>query len=390
MKNAICPSSTIKDVNQTPLPRQVPILFPFSEISTNPISSNNLSDKSSKSVSAASTKMLNLVLRQNNNLNLTPESTSEPESHVHTKLKPQHHTTYAGRSSQVISQCQKQYEYQTNKNISRSKRENDSASCCPMPDLPEACSIELRKAHEDIIRRAGGIHRVKQVYHELAFLSQCLGGWQTLLENSPKDGNSLLMWLCCQPHKTQLTDEGRKIRGVRLDINRYLYSKIIAVTMAMIWDAYGNDTKDIKNTCLLFKRNSQEELFNTSLELAALTNKSVVARWIALLYPCFGRDVNETNELGHTVLHFLARKGDQVADTLQELLKLRNPSGNSSSVPFGRMFRIDVVNGGAKTPLDVAMACERDRKDDTNDTQYTQVISYFHDVIVEEAEEFEK
>ena len=363
------------------------MLFPSSEMSTNSVSSNNLSDKSSKSVSAASSKMLNLVLRQKNNLNLTPENTSEPESHVHTKLNPQHHTTYPGRSSQVISQCQKQYEYQSNNNISRNKRENDNESCCPMPDLPEACSIELRKAHKDMIRRAGGIHRVKQVYYELAFLSQCLGGWQILLENSPKDGNSLLMWLCCQPHKTQLTDEERKIRGVRLDINRYLYSKIIAVTMAMIWDAYENDTKDIKNKCLLFKRNSQEA---NSLELAALTNKSVVACWIALLYPCFGRDVNETNELGHTVLHFLARKGDQAADTLQELLKLRNPSSNSSSVPFGRMFRIDVVNGGAKTPLDVAMACERSRKNDTSDTQYTKVISYFHDVIVEEAEQFEK
>jgi hypothetical protein len=100
--------------------------------------------------------------------------------------------------------------------------------------------------------------------------------------------------------------------------------------------------------------------------------------------------VNETNQLGHTVLHFLARKGDQSADTLQELLKLKNPSNNSSSAPFGRMFRIDVVNGGAKTPLDVAMACERSRKDDASDTQYRKVISYFHDVIVEEAEEFDK
>merc|ERR1711981_1121679 len=152
----------------------------------------------------------------------------------------------------------------------------------------------------------------------------------------------------------------------------------------MIWDAYGNDTKDIQNKCLLFKRNSQEA---SSLELAALTNKSVVACWIELLYPCFGRDVNETNQLGHTVLHFLARKGDEAADTLQELLMLRNPTTNSpsSAVPFGRLFRLDVVNGGAKTPLDVAMACElNSRKDGTSDTQYKKVISYFHDTIVEE------
>jgi len=55
------------------------------------------------------------------------------------------------------------------------------------------------------------------------------------------------------------------------------------------------------------------------------------------------------------------------------------------------MFRLDVVNGGAKTPLDVAVACElSNRKDGSSDTQYKKVISYFHDSIVEEADELEK
>jgi hypothetical protein len=67
------------------------------------------------------------------------------------------------------------------------------------------------------------------------------------------------------------------------------------------------------------------------------------------------------------------------------------PPLTTSAVPFGRLFRLDVVNGGAKTPLDVAMACElNSRKDGTSDTQYKKVISYFHDTIVEEAEEFEQ
>ena len=115
----------------------------------------------------------------------------------------------------------------------------------------------------------------------------------------------------------------------------------------------------------------------------------MVACWLALLYPCFGRDANETNQLGHTVLHFLARKGDEVADTLQELLRLRNPSKNSSNTSV-RCLRLDVVNSGAKTPLDVAIACEvNSRKDGSSDTQYKKIISYFHDSIVEEAEEFE-
>jgi hypothetical protein len=63
-------------------------------------------------------------------------------------------------------------------------------------------------------------------------------------------------------------------------------------------------------------------------------------------------------------------------------------TSNRNNLPNGTA---DVVNGGAKTPLDVAMACElNSRKDGTSDTQYKKVISYFHDTIVEEAEEFEQ
>jgi len=376
--------------------------FRTSGLSANSITSNNLSDVSSNSASSAANntnRMLNLVLKQKNStLNLSPESTSEPESRVHTKIKsPRHHhhtiQNVSTPSSQVISQQQKQYQtVMSNPNMTsiHLKAGSEYESSYPMPELPKECSTELRKAHEDIIRRAGGISRVKRVYDELAFLSPCFGGLRPFLESSPKDGNTLLMWLCCQPHKPRPT-MARKIHGVALDINRHLYSKIIAVAMAMIWEAYGsNDTKDVKDKCLLFERNSQEA---SSLELAALTNKAMVACWLALLHPCFGRDVNETNQLGHTVLHFLARKGDEASDTLQELLKLRNPSSISSSSSFfgTRMFRLDVVNGGAKTPLDVAVACElNNRKDGSSDTQYKKVISYFHDSIVEEAEEFEK
>ena len=402
-RSSVDPSyPSVQDINQT-RPSTTP-LFRSSGLSANFNTSNNLSDVSSNSASSAANtnRMLNLVLKQtNSNLDLSPEHTTEPESRVYTKLKSprqHHHTTQNINtpSSQVISQRQKQYE--ENKSVvphpnMTSKHYgtgNEYFSSYPMPDLPKECSTELRNVHEDIIRRAGGINRVKRVYDELAFLSPCFGGLRNLLENSPKDGNTLLMWLCCQPHKTQPAI-GRKIRGVTLDINRHLYSKVVAVAMAMVWEAYGNsDTKDVKGSCLLFNRNSQEA---SSLELAALTNKAVVACWLALLHPCFGRDVNETNQLGHSVLHFLARKGDEASDTLQELLKLRTPSSiSSSSTLFGtRLFRLDVVNGGAKTPLDVAVACElNNSKDGSSDTQYKKVISYFHDSIVEEADEFEK
>lgn len=357
--------------------------------------SNMLSDIISSNIDSAAVatkstnSMLNLVIwKQKNDLDVI-----ETKPYQHGRIE--HHTTptTSERSSQVISQCQNS-RYNNATQIAASEvargRTPEHESSFPFPDLPDECSAELRRAHRDMLRHAGGISKVKRLYDELGFLSNCLtGGWRKLLGTSPKDGNTLLMWLCCQPFNTQQKLE-RKIGGVTLDVNRFLYSKIIAVVMAMIWDAYGpNNTKDSSSNCLLFARNSQEA---SSLELASLTNKSVVACWLALLYPCFGRDANETNQLGHTVLHFLARKGDEVADTLQELLRLRNPSKNSSntSVLFERMFALDVVNSGAKTPLDVAIACEvNSRKDGSSDTQYKKIISYFHDSIVEEAEEFE-
>ena len=239
---------------------------------------------------------------------------------------------------------------------------------------------------EDIIRRAGGIHRVKQVYHELAFLSRCLGGWRALLETSPKDGNTLLMWLCCLPLKP---GSGVRMQGSTGDMNDPLYTQIVAVAMAMISDAYENDTKDTEDKCLLFARNSQEA---SALELAALTNKSIIASWLALLYPSFGRDVNETNREGQSVLHLLARIGDEAADTLQALLSLRKHS--SSTFPTAtseRIFRLDIVNNGAKTPLDVAVACADlyGSTDGVSGIRYLRVISCFHEMIVEEAEEFE-
>jgi hypothetical protein len=190
-----------------------------SEYSTSSSSSNILSDNhsSNSEQTGASSTMLNIVLQHKNNLNLpSSEKHDKPDAHDYTKLKTQHHTTYNQnydeKSSQVITKCQEQYH---NHNTStRNKREQHKyVSCYSMPDLPNVCSIELRKAHGDILQRAGGTKRVNKLYDELAFLSHCLGGWRILLENSPKDGNTLLMWLCCQPHKQQQT-AGRKIRGV--------------------------------------------------------------------------------------------------------------------------------------------------------------------------------
>ena len=90
-----------------------------------------------------------------------------------------------------------------------------------------------------------------------------------------------------------------------------------------------------------------------------------VVRYLALLYSPLGRDVNETNSNGHSVLHLLARKGDGAADALEALLRLRH------------LVRLDVVNSGAKTPLDVANYCDQSYPG----TSYAQVLSLFHQTI---------
>jgi len=156
---------------------------------------------------------------------------------------------------------------------------------------------------------------------------------------------------------------------------------------------------------LLFVRNNEG---SNALVLAALSNKTAVATYLALIYADLGRDPNEADAThgGHTVLHVMARKGDDCADTLEELLKLGrmedNPSANTSAAPSlsssssppsssppssGRLLRLDVVNDGGKTPLDVATACREIFSTGSGRTIYTQVIQAFHDVIEEDARE---
>ena len=81
------------------------------------------------------------------------------------------------------------------------------------------------------------------------------------------------------------------------------------------------------------------------------------------------------------MLHLLARKGDDCSETLEALLALRKKSN-----PNQRLFQIDVVNQGHKTPLDVAVACSHLFSTGENRAIYTNTINLFHDVIIAEAD----
>ena len=113
------------------------------------------------------------------------------------------------------------------------------------------------------------------------------------------------------------------------------------------------------------------------MDLAALTNKAVVVKYLGLLYHPFDHDLNQPNAQGHTILHFMTRKGDDSADSLETLLTLK---ANGKS-----LLRIDVLNRGDKTPLDVAFACNDMFQ--KNEASYRKVIQLFLDTIHEQANE---
>ena len=57
-----------------------------------------------------------------------------------------------------------------------------------------------------------------------------------------------------------------------------------------------------------------------------------------------------------------------------------------TSNPKERLFRIDVINKGRKTPLDVAATCSHMFSTGKDRAVYTQTINHFQDVIIDEAE----
>ena len=124
-----------------------------------------------------------------------------------------------------------------------------------------------------------------------------------------------------------------------------------------------------------------------ALELAALTNKVVVSKYLSMLHTIYGRDVNAPNKRGHTLLHLLARKGDDCAETLEALLKIGLVSEDGSRSQ--RLLRMDVLNEGKKTPLDVATACVDLFSTGKDRAIYSRVIDIFHNAIENEANEWE-
>ena len=258
-------------------------------------------------------------------------------------LKKSHHGNAMSTSSSASSICQK----------------NDLSTMSP----PKAKSLkidkeEFRRVHQELILLAGGKEKSTKVYEQICKIAN----GQTRV-NSKSNSNTALMQLC----STTFKDESDPTRSEERSM---LYAQIYAIIKLYM---------DLDPEAL-FVRNVQDA---GALELAALTNKVVVTKYLVMLYTIYGRDVNAPNQRGHTLLHLLARKGDDCSDTIEMLLAMKvfSEDGTASQ----RLLRMDVLNEGKKTPLDVATACIDLFSCGKDRTLYTRVISIFHNAIEEEA-----
>ncbi len=129
--------------------------------------------------------------------------------------------------------------------------------------------------------------------------------------SSPQDTN--LTVLCCQ------TDSplGRaKILA--------LIKKLLAHPDPKLRQQVKVDNKRMRRHqyILLLQVTLTNKVGSSALDFTALTNKTVVTRFLAEIFYILGADLYAADSQGNTLLHILARKGDEVADTLEALLDL--------------------------------------------------------------------
>ena len=235
---------------------------------------------------------------------------------------------------------------------------SNAPSPCGPTDQEGQSSDQLTQAHSDLIAACGDPGKAHTIYECCVSLYQRHP--DILSTNASDSGDTVLMQLCARTADTSADPQAKCL----------LNGQIAA--FIQIFCEHAPD--------LLFVRNRQG---SNALELASVTNKVSVSVYLALLYAKYGHNVNETNPQGHSVMHIIARKGDDCSETLGALLRLRNPDGS-------RFLRYDIVNHGQKTPLDVAIACTEIFSTGKDRTIYDKVIKLFLDAVEADARQIEE
>ena len=260
--------------------------------------------------------------------------------------------------------CRQQQDHISRQGCSRRDSSTPFASSSPLYASLHAEGTPAQRVRARLIAAAGGEEEAQAVYQRFLEL------FRKQPEISPStisgDGDTLLM---------QLLSRASTSLGDRLEASsgKLLTGQVVAFVRIYLEVGQGGE--------LLFVRNAAGY---SALELAALANQPDVAEYLLRLYRPLGRDPNDSNVKGHTVLHVMARKGDDAADTLERLLALRSDGAMGAGA---RLLRYDVVNSGGKTPLDVACACEQLFSTGAERTLYAKVIRLFHETIKAEAKE---
>jgi len=302
-----------------------------------------------------------MVLSDHNHQQDHEQSTSEnyvSKCASHISFPPDRRKICTARLREMESGSESDEDNNSMKNIHNpyfSKRVKKNQVIKPI-DLNNLDNPGKSKAENDMILLAGGSESAQ------SRILQCedfLKSGARRLEPRIPEGDTILMDKCIQ--KQPLSDKSFWSKN---HAQIFAYARLMAK----------------HKPALLVHRNSQNV---SALDLAALNDKATIAVFLARILESQGFDPNAPNDQGHTVLHLLARKGDECAATLEALLSMVQENKNSK-----RLFRIDVVNHGHKTPLDVAVICAEMYSTGKDRAIYTETIKLFQDVIIDEANSF--
>lgn len=87
----------------------------------------------------------------------------------------------------------------------------------------------------------------------------------------------------------------------------------------------------------------------SALDYATVANNAKIAAFLAKVFYIFGQDVLGRDSQGNSILHMMARKGDQVAPTLNTLISITYRDHNNN----GKVYPTNVKNNRHEMPIHI-------------------------------------
>ena len=109
-------------------------------------------------------------------------------------------------------------------------------------------------------------------------------------------------------------------------------------------------------------------LAQSALLLAALENRQLVAGYLAETMSILGVPLSQTYQKGNTIVHYLAKWGDEFAAVLKYLIRVRRLDGSLA-------FDLDARNHEGRSALQDAVTAYRPASESAHGFSHTAVIS---------------